>query len=91
MWGKIMRNFYNFARHDFAAVFIRNRECQVEALSRKSNDRGYVYYFALTYTVPFPGILIRASESCAIKPPLPFASGQKQKVIQPNFVSIATV
>jgi hypothetical protein len=36
MWGKIMRNFYDFARHDFAAVFIRNRECQVEALSRKS-------------------------------------------------------
>jgi hypothetical protein len=32
---------------------------------------------------------MRASESCAIKPPLPFASGQKQKVIQPNFVIIA--
>ena len=24
-----MRSFYDFARHDFAAVFIRNRECQV--------------------------------------------------------------
>ena len=36
IWGKIIGIFYDFARHDFAAVFIRNRECQVEALSRKS-------------------------------------------------------
>ena len=28
MWGKIMRNFNDSARHDFATVFIRNRECQ---------------------------------------------------------------
>ena len=36
MWGKIMLNFYDFARHDFAALFIRNRKCRVDALSRKS-------------------------------------------------------
>jgi hypothetical protein len=36
IWGKIMRSFYDFAHHDFATVFIRNRECQVEELSRKS-------------------------------------------------------
>jgi len=36
MWGKIMRSFYDFARHDFAAVFIRYRECRLDALSRKA-------------------------------------------------------
>jgi hypothetical protein len=35
-FGKIMQSFYDFARHDFAAVFIRNRECQLEVPSRNS-------------------------------------------------------
>ena len=30
MCGKIMRNFYDFARHDFAAVFIRYRQRQLK-------------------------------------------------------------
>jgi hypothetical protein len=34
MQGKIMRSFYDFARHDFAIFFFSNRKCQDKPLPR---------------------------------------------------------